>query len=299
MIDLDLDDLRGAFGLGVAGNFAGHLEQAGEADDFSAVTPTAPEAPKGIFPFYAPGGDTFLDVFPLSHDRIAKPRSEGAVNLQIEPEVGLLCAVSYGAGGAVTGLAPTALGAFNDCSIRRPGAPKISHKKNWGPDSKGVARRIFAIGDIAPTGLTATFRIASFLRRDGVVAAYGIDSPLPGYSYYGRRLLDWIVERLANQEGRGGSPLEPVGAYLARSGNPPTALIGIGATRYTPLGESTYLRAGDVSIVIVYDAAVTPPDALSALVEAGREDVVPAASVLRQEVYDSVEPEARARPIAE
>lgn len=299
MIDLDLDDLRGAFGLGVAGNFAGHLEQAGEAADFATVTPTTPEAPKGIFPFYASGGDTFLDVFPLSHDRIAKPRSEGAVNLQIEPEVGLLCAISYDAGGAVTGLSPTALGAFNDCSIRRPGASKISRKKNWGPDSKGVARRLFAIDDIAPTGPTATFRIASFLRRDGVVGAYGLDSPLPGYSYYGRQLLDWIVERLANQEGHDESPLEPVGAYLARCGNPPTALIGIGATRYTPMGESTYLRAGDVSIVIVYDAAVTSPDALSALVEAGREDVVPAASVLRQEVYDSVEPEARARPIAE
>ena len=299
MIDLDLDDLRGAFGLGVAGNFAGHLEQAGEAADFAAVTPATAEAPKGIFPFYAPGEDTFLNVFPLSQDRIAKPHSEEAVNLQIEPEVGLLCAVSYGADGAVAGLAPAALGAFNDCSIRRPGAPKISHKKNWGRDSKGVAHRLFAIDDIAPTGPTATFRLASFLRRDGVTSAYGLDSPLPGYSYYGARLLDWIVERLINQEGPDGSPLEPVGAYLARSGNPATVLIGIGATRYTPLGESTYLEAGDVSIVIVYDASVTSPDALSALVGAGREEVVPAASVLRQEVYDSVEPEARARPIAE
>ena len=37
MIDLDLDELRGWFGFGVAGNFAGHLEQAGEAADFAAV----------------------------------------------------------------------------------------------------------------------------------------------------------------------------------------------------------------------------------------------------------------------
>ena len=37
MIELDLDELRGWFGFGVAGNFAGHLEQAGEAVDFVNV----------------------------------------------------------------------------------------------------------------------------------------------------------------------------------------------------------------------------------------------------------------------
>lgn len=31
MIDIDLTELRNWFGFGVAGNFAGHLEQAGEA----------------------------------------------------------------------------------------------------------------------------------------------------------------------------------------------------------------------------------------------------------------------------
>ena len=178
--------------------------------------------PEGHLPVLrARRGRRFLNVFPLSHDRIAKPRSDAPVNLQIEPEVGLLCAVSYRAGGAWPArLAPVALGAFNDCSIRRPGAAKISHKKNWGPDSKGVARRMFAIDDIEPSGPTATFRLASFLRRDGRTRAYGVDSPLPGYSYYGRRLLDWIVDRLAHQDGADGTPLEPVGEYLARAGQP-------------------------------------------------------------------------------
>ena len=62
MFPLDLDDLRRAFGIGVAGNFAGHLEQAGEAADFADVEADSPEAPKGIFPFYAPGSDSFLGV---------------------------------------------------------------------------------------------------------------------------------------------------------------------------------------------------------------------------------------------
>ena len=43
-------------GLGVAGNFAGHLEQAGESADFVDVVVADQNAPKGIFPFYLPGG---------------------------------------------------------------------------------------------------------------------------------------------------------------------------------------------------------------------------------------------------
>ena len=95
MFPLDLDDLRRAFGLGVAGNFAGHLEQAGEAGDFAAVGGLAGGARRGSSRSTRPASDSFLGVFPLSHDRIAKPRSDEPVNLQIEPEVGLLCAVDY------------------------------------------------------------------------------------------------------------------------------------------------------------------------------------------------------------
>jgi Family of unknown function (DUF5718) len=283
MFPVDLDDLRRAAGLGVAGNFAGHLEQAGEAGDFVGVEAEAPDAPKGLFPFYVPGRDSFLGVFPLSHDRIATPRSPEALNLQIEPEAALLCAVDY-LSDTVTRIAPTAVDAFNDCSIRRPGASKISHKKNWGPDSKGVARRFFPIGDLDPAGATADLRLACFLRRDGDARPYGVDSPLPGYSYYGPRLLDWIVERLANQRGSDDTPLEPVGEYLAAAGRPGTVLIGIGASRYTPLGETTYLEAGDESLVIVYDSRLTSPDELAAQVGQGLEDELSRASVLRQVV---------------
>lgn len=286
MIDLDPDDLRRGFGFGVAGNFAGHLEQAGEAVDFVAVEAAA-EAPKGIFPFHVPGDDTFLGVFPLSHDRLAVPPSDEPVNLQIEPEAGLRCTVVYGDDGAVADLVPTALGAFNDCSIRRSGAAKISHKKNWGPDSKGVARRVFPVADLDPRGPTGSLRLASFLRRDGETHVYGVDSPLSGYSYYGRRLLDWMVDRLRTQTGSPDTPLEPVGEYLLRAGRPATVLIGIGATRYTPFGEATFLRAGDESIVVVYDATRTAPDRVEEIVRGGDEDSLPAASLLRQAVYDT------------
>ncbi len=251
-IELDYDELRGWFGFGVAGNFAGHLEQAGEAADFVNVSSEG-QAPKGIFPWYAPGFDGKLGEFPLSHDAILLPESDVPLNLQIEPEVGLACHVTW-RGDTVASLQPFALGAFNDCSIRRPGAKKISDKKNWGPASKGVATQFFDIGDLTPDGPTATLRLVCNLRTaDGQEHAYGVDSPLLGYSYYGEVLLDWITERLANQKGSPDTPLEDVGALMVASGHPATVLIGIGATRYTELGESTFLQPGDEAIVRVYD----------------------------------------------
>ncbi|MCV7226166.1 DUF5718 family protein [Mycolicibacterium komossense] len=261
MIDIDLDELHSWFGFGVAGNFAGHLEQAGEAVDFVNVASEG-VAPKGIFPWYAPGSDSFLGEFPLSSDAIILPESDEPLNLQIEPEVGLACKVAW-SGDTVASLEPFALGAFNDCSIRRPGAPKISHKKNWGPASKGVAREFFDISDLTPDGPTATLRLVCHLQTaDGQVHEYGVDSPLLGYSYYGEVLLDWIVERLANQKGSAETPLEDVGALMAAAGHPKNVLIGIGATRYTALGESTFLQSGDEAIVRVYD---TESDAFSEL----------------------------------
>ena len=257
MVELDLDEMHGWFGFGVAGNFAGHLEQAGEAVDFTNVE-SAGNAPKGIFPWYVPGHDGLLGEFPLSHDALMVPRTteaDGPLNLQIEPEVGLACEVVW-AGDTVATLRPFALGAFNDCSIRRPNARKISDKKNWGPASNGVAREFFEVHVLSPDGPTATLRLLCHLRTaDGIHHEYGVDSPLLGYSYYGEVLLDWIVERLANQKGSPDTPLEDVGALMVASGRPDRVLIGIGATRYTAYGESTYLQPGDEGIVRVYDTA--------------------------------------------
>jgi Family of unknown function (DUF5718) len=252
VLEIRDDELRTWFGFGVAGNFAGHLEQAGEAADFVNVASEG-AAPKGIFPWYAPNSDSFLGEFPLSHDAIKLPESDTPLNLQIEPEVGLACEAKW-QGDTVVSLRPFALGAFNDCSIRRPNALKISHKKNWGPASKGVAAQFFDIDDLTPDGPTATLRLVCHLRTaDGQEHEYGVDSPLLGYSYYGEVLLDWIVERLANQKGSPDTPLEDVGALMVASGHPEKLLIGIGATRYTPLGESTFLQPGDQAIVRVYD----------------------------------------------
>ena len=104
----------------MAGNFTGHLDQAGEASDFVNVEVKDASAPKGLFPFYIPANSgQFIDVYPLSSNTIAIPREGG--KLQIEPEVALVCDLEY-QDGKVTSLTPTHFTAYNDCSIRRPGA---------------------------------------------------------------------------------------------------------------------------------------------------------------------------------
>lgn len=81
-------------GFGVAGNFAGHLEQAGEAADFTQVKTENAIQPKAIFPFYVPSEKAgFLSIYPLSHNQINFP--QGADNLQIEPEIALICELIY------------------------------------------------------------------------------------------------------------------------------------------------------------------------------------------------------------
>ncbi len=256
MIELDDAELRNWFGFGVAGNFAGHLEQAGEAADFVNVKSEGPAPPKGIFPWYAPGYDGFLGEFPLSHDTIVLPASETPpLNLQIEPEVGLACEVRW-QGDTVTSLVPFALGAFNDCSIRRPNAPKISHKKNWGgPASKGVAREFFDISDLTPPdGPTATLRLVCYLNTaDGQEHEYGGGQPAAGL-FLLRRSAAGLDHRTAGQpEGFAGHPTGGRRRLMVASGHPDRVLIGIGATRYTALGESTFLKPGDEAVVRVYD----------------------------------------------
>jgi len=123
-------------GIGVAGNIAGHLDQAGEAAGFSKAKAGEKEAPKGIFPFYVPANTgKFFEVYPFSSDTMTIP--EEGENLQIEPELAIICNVAY-ENQLVKSLTPISFAAFNDGSIRKLDVKKLSRKKNWGTGSKGV-----------------------------------------------------------------------------------------------------------------------------------------------------------------
>lgn len=256
-------------GLGVAGNFAGHLEQAGEAADFLAVKTSEAVQPKAIFPFYVPatqlGEYAFLATYPLSHQYIAFP--DDADNLQIEPEVALICTIDY-QDNKVIKLTPTHFAAYNDCSIRRPNAKKICEKKNWGKNAKGLAENWLALDHFNAGGTLDSYHIACFHKSDGKLNEYGIDSPTVGYSYFHQKLLDWIVDRMNNQPDEG--PMNNIAELLEKAQYPSTAIISIGATRYTDFGESHFLQPNDTSIVVIYNAEKYDRTQLLKMVETER-----------------------------
>lgn len=281
LVSIELHDLRSTCCLGVAGNFAGHLEQAGEASDFVNVR-TEAERPKGIFPWYVPGWETFLGAFPLSSDALAMPDPQAAPGrIQLEPELAVACDVIRDGNGALRSLTPRWIAAFDDCSLRRPGARRISEKKNWGAGSKGLAARGWSVQDLDPAGDLASLRLACFLRRGDETHAYGVDSEIATYTLFGDALLEWLVDRLAHQRGDEETPLEDVGALLDASGAS-QVLVGVGATRYEPYGETTFVEVGDEAIVVVYDSNEHAPGHVATCIAQRRDAELSAASVLRR-----------------
>lgn len=250
-----MENYKSVIGLGVAGNFALHLEQAGELDDFKNVKTEDENGPKGLFPFYLPGFDNQLGVFPICSDTLILPKDD--VKVQVEPEVGLLCNLEY-ENGKLSKIVPTHFGAYNDASIRKEGAKKISEKKNWGACSKGFSDTLIAIDRFESGGVMDGWHIASFLKRDGNVFRCGEDVELTGYSYFYEKLLTWMERQILTQEDFG--PLEPIGEYLLACNNPKQAIISIGATRYSPMGENSFLQSGDEIIVVLYDDHICCPN---------------------------------------
>ncbi|MEA1892224.1 MAG: DUF5718 family protein [Campylobacterota bacterium] len=246
-------------GLGIAGNFALHLAQAGELEEFKDIITAEEAAPKGIFPFYLPRSidlqsglilhaKDILSTYPLSSDNIQLPK--GNLNVQAEPEVGLICDLEYSAG-KLSKITPTYFGAYNDCSIRVAGASKISEKKNWGENSKGFSNTLIKIDKFEKGGVMDNYSICSFLRRDNELHAYGEDVELTGYSYFYEKLLDWILNQINTQNDFG--PLEAVSEYIDACEHPKELIISIGATRYTEYGEKTFLQKDDEVIVALYN----------------------------------------------
>jgi len=240
-------------GLGIAGNFALHLAQAGELEDFKDVITADEAAPKGMFPFYLPlpvkEAKAILNTYPLSSSTIKHPNE--SLNIQAEPEVALICKLEYKEN-KLFRITPTHFGAYNDCSIRVAGASKISDKKNWGADSKGISDNLIAIESFSEGSIMDSYSICSFLKRDGEVHAYGEDVELSGYSYFYEKLLDWMIKQINTQEDFG--PLEPLSEYISACAYPTDAIISIGATRYTSYGENTFLKEGDEVFVILYNS---------------------------------------------
>ena len=240
-------------GFGVAGNFTGHLEQAGESPDFVHVKVTDSVAPKGVFPFYLPNV--------IGHRLACNPYSSNEIKLlnftrepSIEPEVSILFDVTYDKG-LVVSLSPVQAMAHNDCSIRRKGAKKISEKrKNWGPHSKGVALSSIPLENLSEGGTPDDYVLGCYLIRDGVLHTYGVTSAVKDYSYFHETLLNWLIAKFNTQTDQG--PLENLSQPLNDANYPKQVCVSIGATRYTSFGERTFLEPGDIACVALYNPTI-------------------------------------------
>lgn len=256
-------DYTEVLGLGVAGNFAGHLEQAGEAKDFANVKTVEKKAPKALFPFYLPKrSDLQLGTFPLTSYFLNI--KDGSEKVQLEPEVAIAFEITYDQD-QVVALTPLWFGAYNDCSIRREGAKKISEKKNWGENCKGFAKTNFQIDTLAEGGVLDHYRIASFLYRDDVCYEYGIDSAIRDYNYFHEDLVNWIIDHMNNQQDEG--PMENIHELILASGKPQYCLISIGATRYTEFGEKNFLKINDRAAVVVYSEKDHSPEEIKQIMK--------------------------------
>ncbi|MCW8822293.1 MAG: DUF5718 family protein [Sulfurovum sp.] len=242
-------ELQDTICLGVAGNFAHHLEQAGELKDFENVITAEADAPKGIFPFYLPGSASFLGLYSIGTDTLNLPDYEA--NAQVEPEIAVLFDIIYNDDKDVTDLIAQKFTTFNDCTIRKEGAKKISEKKSWGINSKGIGDKWIAIDKFEEGGVMDNYHLCSFVKREGVIHPYGVDAPLLGYSYFYTKLKTWLIDKMNTQEDFG--PLENIAAHLKATHYPKQALISIGATEYAEFGENNYLKSGDEVYVIAYD----------------------------------------------
>ena len=246
-------DFKNIPAFGVAGNFTGHLEQAGEARDFVGIKTDEANAPKAIFPTYIPPVKEqdivppFLHVFPFDPDKIIYPVDEEKI--QMESECAIVCRLEW-EGKKITKLKPFLFGASNDCSIRKEGAKKISLKKNWGMSSKGVSSHLLEMDSFTREGNISRYRITSFLLRGKSVYQYGEDSAIRDYSYIFEKLTAWMLQKLNEQKDEG--PAENIGSYLRALGNPENILISIGATRYTDYGKTNFLNQDDESLVLLY-----------------------------------------------
>jgi len=269
------------FGLGVAGNVAGHMAQAGEADA-PAAGEAAPELPPAVFTFYAPHPHTVdaseaevlsrLESFPVTHAVIDYPRVGG--NVQVEPEMGLYCDIVYTKeGDAVERLVPRRVAAFNDCSLRKlDGSEKLSEKKNWGFGSKGISLRTFRIDSISKGTYVDQLCLASYIKRGNDIYQYSEPAPARNYLLFHDPLLEWIVDRINNQ--KDSDKWEEIFPVLLQSDYPTSMWIALGAGEYTEWGQQNFLQAKDECVVLVFDEKIHPDGPAMHIVEDLFEDNV-------------------------
>jgi hypothetical protein len=154
----------------------------------------------------------------------------------------------------VVDIIPRYFSAFNDCSLRVQDGSKLSRKKNWGENTKGISRQIIEIDNFTESGILSKYHISSFIKRDGVLHNYGTIAAVKSYSYFFTQLKDWMIDKFNTQEDCG--PLEELTQFMKNAKEAKGILIAAGATAYSEFGKKNFLKKGDELFVYVYNAHV-------------------------------------------
>lgn len=255
------------FGIGIAGNFAGHLQQTGEEKGLKGEVDT--QRPQALFPFYAAGAsDSYLDVDPYSFETLTLPPDPTA-KVQMEPEIALIAKVKY-LGTSVLSIEPVSMTLFNDVTYRNAVVEKLAQKKNWGPASKGLANKVIPLTEFSKSADLDKYRFCSFHGRDGDWHSCCKDVSLGDYSYSYEQLISWLVSQCNSQPDEGA--LHSIQDLLEQSGFPDHILISLGSSRYTSYGETHQLQSKDTMCAVLYDSSRIDFDEIQSFVERGQAD---------------------------
>lgn len=253
------------FGVGIAGNFAGHLQQTGEANGLQGQVDAS--SPQAIFPFYVTGAqEAYLAVNPYSFDTVRLPADKTA-KVQMEPEIALVAKVQY-LGDSVIGIEPESMTLLNDVTYRNATVSKLAQKKNWGPASKGIAKKVWPLASFGALDGLEKYRFCSFHHRDGQWASCCNDVSLSDYSYSYEKLITWVMSQFNSQQEQGA--LHDLSQLFAQAGYPERMLISLGSSRYTDYGEQHQLLSGDELCAVLYDATRINIDEIDALIQGGQ-----------------------------
>lgn len=252
------------FGLGIAGNFAGHLTQTGEAKGLSQAIDD--EKPQALFAFYVPNGqENYLTINPYSSDILTIPTKKDA-KVQMEAEVAVVADVEY-QDDVVTGITPRSMRLFNDATYRNAEVEKLAQKKNWGEASKGIGSQSLPLSGFDPKSGLNAYRFCSFHCRDDNWYLCCQDASITDYSYFYQSVIDWLIDTINQQQSEGA--LHNIYALLANAGYPKQVLISLGASRYTELGEQHHLKAGDKICMVLYHQDKMDFETIQTCVERG------------------------------
>lgn len=199
-----------------------------------------------------------LQRFPVTNSIIYYPHLEGAGNVQVEPEMGVYVEVLYRRDGkSVDRLIPRKVAAFNDCSIRAlDGSTKLSEKTNWGHGSKGISLQSIKVDSFAPGTLVDRLVLVSYVKRDQEIHKYSINANARTYLMFYEPLLNWIVDKLNNQQDA--DKWENMAQLISKAGYPDRMWIALGAGGYTEWGEKNFLLPRDETVVMIYNEQTFP-----------------------------------------